>query len=33
MQLKRTKWCSFLFFTIARNMRKKTISGENWLLK
>jgi hypothetical protein len=33
MQLKRTKWCSFLFLTTERNMRKKMMSGENWLLK
>ena len=32
MQLKRTKWCSLLFLTIARNMRKKTINGTNWPL-
>ena len=32
MQLKRTKWCSLLFLTMARKSRKNTMSGANWLL-
>lgn len=33
MQLKRTKWCSLVFFTTDRNMTKKMMSGANWLPK
>lgn len=30
MQLKRTKWCSFVFLTMDRNMTKKMMRGANW---
>ena len=32
MQLNRTKWCSLLFFTMARKRRKNTMRGTNWPL-
>ncbi len=29
MQLKRTKWCSFVFFTMVKNTRKNMTRGAN----